>query len=64
MLLDTLGASLLGNILYGKGVNKKGKGVIRAGYGRPLPSSLQKIKWIFNAALFFNKLWNTRVLSK
>ena len=33
MLLGTLGASLLGNLLTGKGVNKKGKGVIRAGYG-------------------------------
>ena len=51
MLLGTLSASLLGNILSGKGaiatthrqvVNKKGKGttragkrVIRAGYGHP-----------------------------
>ena len=33
MLLDTLGASLLGNILTGKGVNKKGKGINRAGEG-------------------------------
>ena len=40
MLLGTLGASLLGNLLTGKGVvradygNKnKGKGVVRAGYG-------------------------------
>ena len=40
MLLGTLGASLLGNLLTGKGVNKKGNGinragedVIRAGYG-------------------------------
>ena len=31
MLLDTLGASLLGNLLTGKGVNKKGKGIHRAG---------------------------------
>ena len=37
MLLDTLGASLLGNLLTGKGVvravtgNKKGKGIVRAG---------------------------------
>lgn len=30
MLLDTLDASLLGNILEGKGVIKDGKGVIRA----------------------------------
>ena len=31
MLLGTLGASLLGNLLTGKGVNKKGKGIHRAG---------------------------------
>ena len=33
MLLRTLGASLLGNLLIGKGVNKKGKGINRAGEG-------------------------------
>ena len=39
MLLGTLGASLLGNLLTGNGVvragtgNNKGKGVVRAGYG-------------------------------
>ena len=39
MLLGTLGASLLGNILAGKGIvragsgNKKGKGIVRAGSG-------------------------------
>ena len=42
MLLDTLGASLLGNILAGKGaiatsqgrgVNRAGEGIVRAGYG-------------------------------
>ena len=33
MLLGTLGASLLGNILTGKGINRAGEGVIRAGYG-------------------------------
>ena len=35
MLLGTLGVSLLGNILSGKGTNRAGKGVIRADYGRP-----------------------------
>ena len=40
MLLGTVGASLLGNILAGKGLvragsgNKKGKGIVRAGYGK------------------------------
>ena len=42
MLLGTLGASLLGNLLTGKGINRAGKGrginragegVVRAGYG-------------------------------
>ena len=38
MLLGTLGASFLGNILAGKGIvrasygNKHGKGIVRAGY--------------------------------
>ena len=40
MLLGTLGASLLGNVLAGKGIvravsgNKKGKGIVRAGTGK------------------------------
>ena len=34
MLLGTLGASLLGNILVGRGINRAGEaGVIRASYG-------------------------------
>ena len=39
LLLGTLGASLVRNMLTGKGIvraayrNKKGKGIIRAGYG-------------------------------
>ena len=42
MLLGTLGASLLGNLLSGKGivragsVNKKGKVIVRAGYGNKM----------------------------
>ena len=41
MLLGTLGASLLGNLLWGKGIkanskNKKGKGIVRAGYGNKI----------------------------
>ena len=40
MLLGTLGASLLGNLLTGKGIvrvgtgNKKGKRIVRAGTGK------------------------------
>ena len=33
MLLGTLGASLLGNILAGKGINRAGEGIVRTGYG-------------------------------
>ena len=33
MLLGTLGASKLGNILAGKEINRAGEGFIRAGYG-------------------------------
>ena len=33
MLLDTLGASLLGNILAVKWINRAGEGIVRAGYG-------------------------------
>ena len=42
MLLRTLGASLLGNMLAEKGIvradfrNKKGKGIVRAGYGNEM----------------------------
>ena len=44
MLLGTLGLSLLGNLLIGKGVyragkgkgiNRAGEGFVRAGYGHP-----------------------------
>ena len=38
MLLGTLGASLLGDILSGKGVITAGEGTIRAGYGSKKPS--------------------------
>ena len=46
MLLGTLGASLLGNLLTRKGVvrpgygNNKGKGVVRAGYGNQLKNKV------------------------
>ena len=33
MLLGTLGASLLGNLLTAKGTIRAGEGFIRAGYG-------------------------------
>ena len=49
MLLGTLDASLLGTLLTrkgiyragkGKGINRAGEGIVRAGYGRPLSSAL------------------------
>ena len=66
MLLGTLGASLLGNLLSGKGLT-------RAGYGNPSKKKekdseelamviIHKIRWIFNTASSFNKLWNTKIL--
>ena len=33
MLLGTLGSSLLGNLLSGKGTVRAGEGIVRAGYG-------------------------------
>ena len=51
MLLGTLVASLLGNLLTGKGIlrsgsgNNKGKGILRAGSGK---------NGFFNAASSFN----------
>ena len=56
MLLGTLGASLLGNLLTGKGIyragkgkgiNRAGEGVLRTGYGRPSPSALHNNKMNF-----------------
>ena len=41
MLLGILGASLLGNLLAGKGINRAGEGIIRAGEGHPLYSASQ-----------------------
>ena len=43
MLLGTLGASLLGNILAGKGTNRAGKGVIRACYWNKIRNHKNKI---------------------
>ena len=63
MLLGLLGASLLGNLLTGKGIlragkgkgtNRTGEGIVRAGYGRPSSSALHDNK--FNTTSSFNKL--------
>ena len=55
MLLGTFGASLLENMLAGKGIvrgvygNKEGKGLLRAGYESNKNS---------DSTAFFNKIWN------
>ena len=52
MLLGTIGATIFGNLLAGKGIvkagsaNKKEKGIERAGSGRPLSYASQK-QWDF-----------------
>ena len=48
ILLGTLGISLLGNILSGKGTLRAGEGMLRAGYG-------SSIKKIFSSTTSFNK---------
>ena len=50
MLLGTLGADLLGNILAGKGINRAGEGIVRV----VVKDKIIKTKWIFNAVSFFN----------
>ena len=60
MLLDSLGASLLRNILTGtvKQSNLPGRGVKRAG-----KEQLEQAR-IFNATASFKQFWKTKVLSK
>ena len=56
MLLGTLGASLLGNLLTGrviyragkdKGIKRAGEWIVRTGYGRPSSSALHNNKMDF-----------------
>ena len=66
MLLGTLGASLLGNILAGKRMKRAGEGVIMKSISEETKSKRQvrgivkagyenkKPKWIFNTASSFN----------
>ena len=63
MLLGTLGASLLGNLLTWKGIvragsgNKKGKGIVRAGSGCPSSSTSyeNKKEWDFQFRLILKQ---------
>ena len=52
MLLGMLGASLLEDILTGRGINRAEEGVIRAGYGKKRQDHFKK--WIFNVVSSFN----------
>ena len=60
MLSGTLGARFLGNILAGKGINKHGEEIVRAGYGNEKGQKARKkdkivnTKWMFNVALPLN----------
>ena len=62
MLLGTLGASLWGNLLTGKGIvragseNNKGKGIVRAGSGNKKEKGNKKGKGIVRAGT--GKEWN------
>ena len=59
MLLGTLGASLLGNVLAGKGI-------VRVGSGNKKEKELWELiiekNAIFNVPSSVNKFWNTEVL--
>ena len=58
LLLGTLGASVLGNMLAGKGIVRAGSGNKK---GKELLELVLEKNGIFNAASFFNKLWNTKI---
>ena len=62
MLLGTLGASLLENMLTGKGVKAKihGKGVIRVGEGMILAGKDFKYHLIFGAKFEILKYYQTK----
>ena len=58
LLLGTLGASVLGNMLAGKGIVRAGSGNKK---GKELLELVLEKNGIFNAASSFNKLWNTKI---
>ena len=72
MLLGTLGASLLGNLLTGKAIlragsgNKKGKGIARTGTACPLFSSSKsnKKEWDFQCHLILSLILKYRNIIK
>ena len=54
MLLGTLGASLLGDILTGRGINRAREGVIRAGYGNKRQDYKKKYGFLMPPHLLTN----------
>ena len=56
MLLGTLGASLLGNLLTGKGIMRAGDGIVRAG-----ERSKKKFRYYLNSLLPFHPLTNIEI---
>ena len=68
MLLSTLGANLLGNILAGRGINRAGQGIIRAAYGNknnkmdflmpPHPLTIFEIKKCYQNEPRFNGVYS------
>ena len=55
MLLRTIGASLLGNKLAGKRINRAGEGVLEIKeLVMEIKDKITKTKWIFNATSSFN----------
>ena len=66
-LLGTLGDSLIGNLLAGKGAiaTSQGRGAITAGEGTfRAGEATVRAGRNFNAVSFLNNFWNTNVLSK
>ena len=70
MLLVTLGARLLGNMLTGKGINRAGDGMNRAGYRSkktllilPYPFTNLEIKKYYQNELRFNGVFSRDNLS-
>ena len=74
MLLDTLGASLLGNLLAGKGIaragsgNKKEKGIVRASSGNIKGKEIVRAgygkKWDFQCCLILSKTLKYKSIMK
>ena len=54
ILLGTLGASLLGNLLSGKGTVRAGEGIIRAGYGSSIKKSRDNLPKKINGSYVIN----------